>query len=152
MSMNPRRQPAADIAAAGNGREVVELFQEGKAGECLKDTQSKRGASDAAARETEGRPLAGKLVDVGVERREPVLFALCLSGQGPMQICIFLFENPDERKRTIIRWVSAHGWFFCWCVSIKLTMRCRCCSTTLRAAFCSNAPWQAVLILNSVGI
>src|SRR3546814_20957791 len=47
------RQPAAEIATAGDGREIVESFQQPVPGQPLDNAQGESGAADAAAGEAE---------------------------------------------------------------------------------------------------
>lgn len=53
-AVNQGLQPASDIAAAGNGGEIVEARQQPRLGERLQDAQRERGAADAAAGEAQG--------------------------------------------------------------------------------------------------
>lgn len=65
--MDPGGEPAADVASARHGREVIELIQQLQAGEGLQDPQPKGGAADAAAREAEPRAFRVSGVDVPTE-------------------------------------------------------------------------------------
>jgi len=51
--LNPRAQPTADISTARDGGEIVELFEQTAAREALQNSESKRGAANPAAGETE---------------------------------------------------------------------------------------------------
>src|ERR1043166_189380 len=53
MPMDPRRQPAADVAAAGYGGKIVELFEEAIGGEPGKHAKPERRAANAAAGQTQ---------------------------------------------------------------------------------------------------
>ena len=56
-AMDPRREPAPDVAAARHGREVVELLEEAELRQGLEHAEVERGAADAAAREGEAQEL-----------------------------------------------------------------------------------------------
>jgi hypothetical protein len=49
----PRGEPASDVAAAGDGGEIVELVEHVRAGQPLDDAQGEGGAADAAAGDAE---------------------------------------------------------------------------------------------------
>src|ERR1019366_4143641 len=56
MPARPGREPAPDVAAAGNGGEVVELVENTGARKPLHDAERKRGAANAAAGDAERSP------------------------------------------------------------------------------------------------
>jgi hypothetical protein len=79
----PAREPRADVAAAGDGGDVVELVEDtvGRAlpepGQPLDDAQREAGAADAAAGEAERRALLlvqqrNHLIGIGVLRQRVV--------------------------------------------------------------------------------
>ena len=69
---DPRTQPASDVAAAGDGREIVKMFQHAAPREALRHAERERRAADAAAGKTQRRdalvrvdaPVDGCNVDV----------------------------------------------------------------------------------------
>ena len=68
VAVQPRREPAADVASARDGREVVEFLQQLVARESLQEAERERPAADAAAGERErGVPAR---VEPRVYRRE----------------------------------------------------------------------------------
>ena len=71
-AMDPGGEPAADVAAAGDGGEVVELGQEPGARQPLENAQGEGGAADAPARQAERGALLGQRMDRLVERGESV--------------------------------------------------------------------------------
>jgi hypothetical protein len=83
----PRGQPAADVAAAGDGREIVEAAEDARPRESLQHTETKAGAAHTAARETE-RGMACLLVPrVRVAARQTF---------SAVQVAIFLLEHLIE--------------------------------------------------------
>src|SRR5580693_6445032 len=76
--MTPGSQPAADIASAGNGGEIMELVQQILTGEALQNTESKSGTADAASRKAKGRLVREIPHRPGVEC-QPLRFVLRLS-------------------------------------------------------------------------
>ena len=66
--MQPGREPTADVAAARNGREVIELLQEVVAREPLDESERERAGAYAAARKTERLRADG--VQTPVDGRE----------------------------------------------------------------------------------
>ena len=89
--MYPSREPAADVAAARDGREIVELFEHPAPRERLYDAERERAAAYAAARETECRALRIKAVNLPVDAREPqVVYVPEVFGESVLQ------QQPPE--------------------------------------------------------
>ena len=79
-AVQPRREPAADVAAAGDGREIVDRCERADAREALQHAERERRAADAAARETERARAA--LVHARMQRVQPFVGIL---GAGPVE-------------------------------------------------------------------
>jgi hypothetical protein len=92
VSVNPRRQPAAGVAAARDGREVVEAVEEAALRERLDDAERERAAAYAAAREADGRPL-GRVQASDGPREPQVVDAPERPRKG-----VFEQEPPEPRQ------------------------------------------------------
>src|SRR5437879_822070 len=79
MTMNPRREPASNVAAAGNGRKVLELFEQFMPCHPLKQAERKCSAADAATRETKRRAPHLFLAQPAIKLRYHLVIDLLLT-------------------------------------------------------------------------
>ena len=70
--MDQRREPRSDVAAARDGRQVVEVRQHVLPGERLQDAEVERRAADTAARESQAdqRVAGGRRLALGAQAGE----------------------------------------------------------------------------------
>src|SRR5437899_7979713 len=95
----PSRQPAADVAAAGDRRQIMEMPQQPVGGESLQDAERKGGAADAAAGEAERRSRNRQTVNALIKleriRRRRAVSDARIAG---MQLSEFLIQHPEQRQ------------------------------------------------------
>src|SRR6185295_2407174 len=100
VTVDPGAQEAAQIAAARDGREIVEGVQQVPAGQPLDDAETEDGAADTAARKAEGREAVRMGVDPPVDLAEAALAArLELGGED-------LLEQQPQEARSVRRRVG----------------------------------------------
>src|SRR5439155_5174615 len=95
----PRRQPSADVAASRDRREVVKLWKDLDLGQPLQNSQRKRRAPDAPARQTQGSTPLAATVNGLVEPAQSARAA-----QRPVQTLVLLREHPLDGKAPL-RWL-----------------------------------------------
>ncbi len=95
----PSRQPAADVAAAGHRRQIMEMPQQPVGGEGLQDAERKGGAADAAAGEAErgsrNRQTVNALIKLEHIRRRRAVRDARIAG---MHLGEFLIQHPEQRQ------------------------------------------------------
>src|SRR5687768_11258313 len=98
----PGREPSADIAATGDGREIIEFLEHVSARQRLQYAKAKACAADAAAGKAKRGAFRFQRVNPRIDRTEPGVsfrFRIRLRGGRADFAIEFLFENVRERFR-----------------------------------------------------
>src|SRR5579871_569367 len=98
--MLPAGQPAADVAAAGDGREIVEVLQQLLFGQFLDGAKGKGGATDAAAGNAESRERLFFGVDLPEQSSRIERAAVTGIGTEPAE---FVGKNRAKRQHRVLR-------------------------------------------------
>ena len=93
--MDPRREPASDVAPARHRREVVELLEEPQLGEGLEHAEVERGAADPAAREGEAQEL---VLVARLVRSAPGRVPVCWTCWGSSALAAPLRSSRSARR------------------------------------------------------
>src|SRR5688572_21870529 len=102
MIANPGREPSADVAAAGDSREIIEFLEHARARQPLQHTEAETGAADAAPGEAKRGALRFQRMNPCIDSTESRVF-FCfgtrLRDGGANFAREFFFENVCERFR-----------------------------------------------------